>query len=271
MDKKLLIVIFLQIFHLKNVLSILPFENNKEYSFKVEWEDKGFVSPVGRKVARFFHGDMLVRKSDDDQLLITLKNVSFEGHDNINELREPFKLKVVNNEIASITTMGNYTPNEIELKYDLLEEFVKDYSNYTKYLDSKNWQNDHLIKLPMGDCQPNIFINVFKKDIILTAKGTKENCNLSDEIISSVPRSVDIEQHLADDSEGGIKFVFDRKTLEIREIETYADLEIFYEIRKSSVTVKTRLSYEFTGVSEVTEEIIFGDEVEVHEFPKVMK
>lgn len=259
-------------FTAQQVLSFVPFEDGKEYNFKIEWEDKAFVTPIGRKLSRFFHGDMHVRKSDDENhLLIMFKNVNIEGHGTSADFPEPFKIKVVNHEIESLVTTGAWTEQDVEFKYNVLEEFVKDYRNITRLLNSDNWKDDRSIELPLGECLPDIKINLYKSEITLVAEGTKANCNLTEEIMSSVPAFVDLNRSLSDDSDGGIKITFDRASMDVKEIEVFADLEIFLDVRKSRYSVKTRLSYEYMGAEEVSEEVEFEDRVVVHNLDELLK
>lgn len=271
MRKNILTTTLTTLLLVQHVLSFVPFEDNKEYSFKVESEDKAFVSPIGRKLSRFFHGDMYVRRSTDDHLLIIFKNVNMEGHGTLTDIPGPIKLKVVDHEIKSMVTTGAWTEQEIAFKYNVLVEFVHDYSNMTRLLNSDNWKDDRTIELPLGQCQPDVKINLSKTDIKLVAEDSKANCNLTDGIVSSVPASVDLNRSLSDDSDGGIKITFDRASMKIKEIELFADLEFYLEVRKSRYTVKTRMSYEYMGAKDVSEELPFGDQVVVHSREELLK
>lgn len=270
MSIKILTITFLKLLLIQNVLSFLSFEPNKEYNFKIEWEDKAIITPIGRKLTRFFHSDMTVRKSDDDHLLILFKNVNIDGHDTSPDFPEPFKIKVVDHEIVSLVTTGNWTKNDIKFEYNVLEEFVKDYSNITRLLNSDNWKDDRAIELPLGECLAEIKINLHKTEVTVMAVGSKLNCNLTDDIVSSVPAFVDLDRSLSDDSDGGIKIILDRASMEFKEIEVFADLEIYLDVRKSRYSVKTRLSYEYVGFNEVSNEVPFEDQV-VHSIEELSK
>lgn len=267
---KILTITFVKLLFVQNVLSFLSFEPNNEYNFKIEWEDKAIITPIGRKLTRFFHSDMTVRKSDDSHLLILFENVNIDGHNTSPDFPEPFKIKVVDHEIVSLVTTGSWTKDDIKFKYNVLEEFVKDYSNITRLLNSDNWKDDRAIELPLGECLADVKINLHKTEVTVVAVGSKLNCKLTNDIVSSVPAFVDLNRSLSDDSDGGIKIILDRASLEVKEIEVFADLEIYLDVRKSRYSVKTRLSYEYLGFTEVSDEVPFEDQV-VHSIEELSK
>lgn len=246
---------------LQSVNGFIVLEEEKDYLFVVEWEDKGFIPALSQPMERFFHGDMFVRKLDSNNLLFRLENVTSERHASKEELELPFKAQIEDFKIQNITTMGNWTEKGIKMKYDLIEEFVKDYSDMTNLLDSRNWNNTPELELPMGLCKPKVTIVLEETQINIVAEAKKTNCQLSADVLFSVGRGFDVSRSLSDDSENGVKVIVDRSKNSIKEIEGFADLEMYIEPKNLRVVVKTRLNFEYIQVLDDIEEVPFENNV----------
>lgn len=258
----------------QQVVSLVPFENNKEYKFRFEYGDKAMVDPPsGQKLSKFFNGDIYVRKStdDDNHFIAMFKEFNSEGHGLSSDFETPFKFQVSDHNVVSLVTTGAWTEKDVVFKYDVMEEFFGDYSNTTSYLDSATWKEYRTIEQALGVCQHDVQITLSKTEIKVVAEGPKANCKITDEIMNTVPAGANIEQQLLNESESGIKMTFDRASMGVKEIELFSNLEMILGAQKSRYSLKTKFSFKYLEAKDVTEEIDFKDQVVVHSLDQLFE
>ncbi|XP_063696975.1 uncharacterized protein LOC134827983 [Culicoides brevitarsis] len=263
------LAIFIVIVNIQgNILSFMPLDDDLAHSFQVEWEDKAFISPGGRSMSRFFHGDMTVQKSGDHHLLVQFQNVNTDGFKiNVADFqRHPFKLKVENHSITELVTGENWSVFDVNLKREIMNRFVSDFDNLTRLIDSKNWNEQRLFELPLGICEADVKISLLEKEIKIFANAVKSHCNVT-EVIKELPPGFDINRALSEDSEGGVRLTVDRVTKKFKELEIMADMELYLEFKKSRYTVKSRNTFEYLG-SQEAKNVDFGAEF-VHNAEKL--
>lgn len=263
MDKNILIIILVIICLGHYVLSFVPFENNKEYIIYVDVEESAFLATTNITIPRHFYANMHVRKSSNDHILVRFKDIDINGHDFIkSECDKPFKLKVAYNEIQSMVTTGNWTKAGVQWKYNLLEEFLEDRSSLTKFLNSSNWQGDLKVNLPLGSCHSDVHINLYENEIKLLAESSKARCVLGEDVLNSLPESVDPYHAITDNSDSSVEITLNRVRKDIKKIEISSKL--FVEIENMRVDTISKMSFAYTGVSDVSDEILFEEPLFIH-------
>lgn len=241
------------------------FEHGKDYIFKFEWKKSGESSVDPQKMYMKFGGHMYVRRVNDTGLLFKFDKTHLDGNilkEITKDFETPFLVEIVDHKVQSITTSGHWTNNILDLKFEIIRDFIKDYKSFTGLNVPENIFDTIDLELPFGHCNATVKISIGDSKTYIKAKARKFSCVMSEEFIKrhfDEDERFDPKRALANDSENGIKIEVSKSDKEIKELVLFHKIHATVHFSRINIRISDKMQYEFKRVEDATVDIPFMD------------